>query len=233
MNQLTKFQQSILPSLVKNEGIRRIERQDISELNRSFFDEKGNMREMPYAELMQYGHDALCNLAHERAIYQFPTTELLNVLRGIIANKSCIEIGAGTGHIGRLLGIKMTDSYQQAKLHMAGLYDILQQPVIQYPKDVERLSYKKAIKQYRPDVVLACWVTHQYDARKHELGGNMEGIDADFIMSRVKEFVFVGNTEVHKNWQQPGFSKHVIMFPDGIVSRANRGRDFIAIFKKL
>lgn len=48
-------------------------------------------------------------------VYVLPTTELLNVLDDLTADyDKTIEIDADAGSIGRLLGIKMTDSHLQA-----------------------------------------------------------------------------------------------------------------------
>ncbi len=48
---------------------------------------------------------------YESPVYLLPTTELLDVLTADY--KNVIKIGAGTVSVGRLLGIKMTDSYLQ------------------------------------------------------------------------------------------------------------------------
>lgn len=58
--------------------------------------------------------DDVRSFKHEYPVYVLPTTELLDVLDDLIQDYDrVIEIGAGTGSIGRLLGIKMTDSYLQ------------------------------------------------------------------------------------------------------------------------
>jgi hypothetical protein len=232
-NRLTSSQASILANIVSRGHDGTSENLDLSELNAKFLDNKRNMRLLFASELHQFGFDKLRLFAHQEAIYQFPTIELISALKSEIGKMSCIEIGAGRGDIGRHLGITMTDSHQQKEPHFKKLYSELKQPTIKYPKDVEKLNYKDAIKKYRPEIVLACWVTHQYNLKRHESGGNETGIDSDWIMKRVKKLIFVGNTEVHKFWQIPGYSSYVIQFIPGIVSRAAMGDNFMVVYEKL
>lgn len=220
-------------SVLSGGGVSVLPNCDVSEIERHLIDENGFLRCVPAAELLSFGIVPLRYFAHKFGIYQFPTVELITLLSEIINGRKCLEIGAGRGDVGRLLKVKMTDSHQQAKPQYRLLYESLGQPPIKYPKDVERLNAKEAIKKYRPEVVLGCWVTHRYDPKKHEAGGNIDGIDSDFIIQRAKNFVFVGNSETHKFWQIPCHSEYRIYHSDGIISRAAHGQNFVAVFKKL
>lgn len=206
---------------------------DISELEKHFLNENGYMKCLPAEELLSYGFEKLRVFAHVHAIYQFPTIELLDVLSNMIGKNSCIEIGAGRGDIGRLLNIKMTDSHQQSKPQYKQHYEMINQPLIKYPKDVEKIGYKDAIKKYRPEIVLGCWVTHRYDPQRPEAKGNIEGIDTNFVTQRAKKFIFVGNSKIHENWTLPNYSQQHAYTFEGIVSRAAQGTNFVAVFEKI
>ncbi len=193
------------------------------------------MKLLSAKDLMQFGWEKLRVFAHHYAIYQFPTIELLELLKNVIGDDldNCIEIGAGRGDVGRLLGVKMTDSKQQDKKQYQEMYAKIKQPTIIYPSDVKGLNYKEAIKKHRPKTVLGCWVTHKYDPKHHSAGGNIEGIESDYIIKRAK-FVFVGNLETHKNWRIPEMCQYKTYFNEGIISRAaNHAANFVAVFTKL
>lgn len=204
---------------------------NISDIEDALIDENGYLRCLSAKELLSFGFDRLRLFMHVHAIYQMPTVELIEKIKNIIGDKTCIEIGAGHGDIGRHLNIKMTDSHQQLEPHITEFYKRIKQPIINYPSDVEKLDYKAAIEQYKPDIVLGCWVTHKYNPDLHHLGGNEAGMELSYILKHVKQFVFVGNHEVHKNWQ---FEKNIHCYDfhyiDGIVSRASTGRNFIGVF---
>ncbi len=235
MNKLTPYQNSLLDSMALNPNktvISNSNNVDLSDIFDALIDEKGNLRCLPSYDLLSFGFDRLRLFAHHKGIYQFPTLELLNVLTEIIGENTCVEIGAGRGDIGRNLGIKITDSHQQNDPQYRKLYEASGQPTIKYPFDVEKLAYKDAIKKYRPSYVLGCWITHRYDPKRHDAGGNVAGIDASFVVQRTKKFIFVGNTEIHKNWRIPEFSKQDIFTFDGIVSRTSKGQNFVMVLEK-
>ena len=134
----------------------------------------------------------------QRGLYCLPTTELIEWLRAEIGGKSAIEIGAGNGCIGRELGIPMTDSRMQEKPEIAALYGDLGQGVVQYGQDVDKMPANQAIAHYKPDVVIAAWVTHRYDKQHPGRGGNMWGVREDKIIDRVKKYIFIGNERTHR-----------------------------------
>ena len=87
---------------------------DSTAVRKAVLDEEGHIRELPASDWLQFPWDDVRLFMHEYPIYVLPTTELLDVLEDQTADyRKVIEIGAGTGSIGRLLGIKMTDSYMQ------------------------------------------------------------------------------------------------------------------------
>lgn len=99
-------------------------------------DEDGHIRELPASAWRKFEWDAVVKFMHNYPVYVLPTTELLDVLDDLMGDYKTIEIGAGAGCIGRLLGIKMTDSHLQADKMIQRYYAAQGQPVIKYPPDV-------------------------------------------------------------------------------------------------
>lgn len=175
---------------------------------------------------------------HERAlacqrhgIYSLPTVELVEFLRDAIDGRSAIEIGAGNGALAAALGIPATDSMMQNDPSVAAIYQVTGQPVVQYGPNVERLDAAAAIAHHRPQVVLASWVTHKYDERRHGAGGNMFGVVEEDVLADCETYLFVGNNYVHRGksiWTRP----HDKIEPDWVYSRAiNGSADFIAAWQ--
>ena len=104
---------------------------DTSAIRQAVLDEDGHIRELLAAEWGKFSWDEVRVFMHEYPVYVLPTTELLDVLDDLTCDYKTIEIGAGTGSIGRLLGIKMTDSYmQQDNEAVRKYYESLGQPII-------------------------------------------------------------------------------------------------------
>lgn len=137
----------------------------------------------------------LFGLTH--GLYALPTTELISAVKRMIDGRRAIEIGAGNGGYARALAIPATDNYQQVDPKFARLYQLAGHPTTNYGPHVEKLDATLAVAKYQPKVVLACWVTHLYDPRRHELGGNVIGVDEQAIMEAVDDYIFIGNTDIH------------------------------------
>lgn len=171
----------------------------------------------------------LC-VAH--GLYCLPTEELVGHLRGLIAGHSALEIGAGNGVLARALGIRATDSRMQELPQFQEHYRKLGQATVRYGKDVEKRDAVEAVDHYRPEVVVAAWVTHRYDPTRPEAGGNQYGIDEESIIDRCERYVLIGNEHVHRGksiWSRP----HDIIYPSWLKSRAVNGtRDFVAIWDR-
>lgn len=150
---------------------------------------------VPASELGNFTHDQLRLFAHYHAIYQFPTTELIGWLQQMIGGSKAIEVGAGNGCIGRALGIPITDNKMQEWDHIKAYYSALTQPVITYGKDIEGLDALSAVKKYKPDIVIACWVTQL--KKPHLEDGNMHGIDELELLKYVNQYILVGNINIH------------------------------------
>lgn len=164
-------------------------------------------------------------------IYSFPTVELVQWLREFIGGRSAIEIGAGHGALAAALGIPATDNHHQADDHLSvAYYRAHGQVPVTYGAHVEKLDGNAAVVKYRPQVVVACWVTHRYDPKRHAAGGNMFGVDESKVIQACEHYVLIGNAAVHKD--KPTWSlKHEILRPDWLYSRAINGTpEFIAVW---
>jgi hypothetical protein len=166
------------------------------------------------------------------AIYGLPTLELVDWLKDKIAGRTAIEIGAGHGALAAALGIPATDNRQQEDPQVAAYYSLTRQAVVKYGQNVEKLDAAAAVAKYKPQVVIASWVTHKYREDRQEAGGNQFGVVEEDIIAACDTYVLIGNTAVHKSksiWSLP----HTKFEPDWLFSRAHNGSpDFIAVWEK-
>ena len=163
------------------------------------FDADGVLIPQPASFWQRKRRDEKVRFGHNHGLYAFPTTELIAAVNQMIDGRRAIEIGAGNGGFARALAIPATDNHQQADPKFARLYQLAGHPTINYGPHVEKLDATLAVAKYQPKVVLACWVTHLYDPRRHELGGNVIGVDEQSIMEAVDDYIFIGNTDIHSN----------------------------------
>jgi hypothetical protein len=178
---------------------RELPRIDVEAMDRALLDDNKRVRLMPAAELLSYGIDALQAWMVQRARYQLPTTELIEWLRARIGGRSAIEIGAGMGDLGYHLGLHMTDSYAQTAF--APEYALMMaasgQAPTNPPADVEKIDAEAAVEKYKPEVVLASWVTQKHHAGDAE--GFEHGPEEIRIVRQVKSYIVVGNKGPHSS----------------------------------
>lgn len=194
-------------------------------------DQRGRLRILPAAYWAGVTPDERALVGHRHALYGFPTVELVEYLQGIIGGRKAIEIGAGSGVLADALGIIGTDNYQQAMPKYRRMIEATGQPVVRYGRNVARADAQQAVRIYRPDVVVACWVTHRYEPGRHWAGGNELGVDEAAVIDNCREYVFIGNEQVHAGkpiWSRP----HHIEYPRFVYSRAvNGSRDFVCTWR--
>lgn len=97
----------------------------------------------------------LMPLVQPRGIYCFYSRELVEALAGMIASRSCLEIGAGDGTLTRFLkdrGVQLTATDN----HGWG-------NAVSYPDWVVRLDAREALASYAPEVVICSWPPAQND----------------------------------------------------------------------
>lgn len=154
---------------------------------------------MPASFYRQFSTEEMMLFGHQNALYNIPTQELVNWLREGLTGQRAIEIGAGNGVLADALQIPATDNWMQTWPDIIAHYAMIRQPVIRYGEQVENLDAAEAIAKHKPDVVLACWVTHRYQAEQHQLGGNMFGVDEAALCDSCQTYIHVGNSATHAN----------------------------------
>lgn len=165
----------------------------------------------------QFSLDQIHLFMNQEALYVLPTEELIDFLDKEIGEADTIEVGAGRGIIGRELGIRTTDSYQQASdSDTRIMYELINCPTIRYPKFVEKIDAVSAARKYRPHTILGCFVTHKW--RGDTRSGNDLGIDMTKMFSYARRFILVGNKRVHGDNPLMKFPHREIDL-DGLITR--------------
>lgn len=171
--------------------------EDVKYLAQDILDDNGLLKPMPSAYYSTVPDAHLAMFGHMHGIYLFPTIELVDAVKQEIGNRKAIEIGSGTGCLGRALGIPMTDSHIQARSDIRELYDSIGQPPIKYPPDVLKMDAKEAIEHFKPECVVAAWVTQKW--RKGDKDGFIYGVNEWDIINKVDKYILIGNFRVHKD----------------------------------
>lgn len=170
---------------------------EVIELSKHLLNEEGRLLLLTAADYDQINPSHLRLFCHFYARYGLPTVELVEWLRERIGSRSAIEIGAGSGDLGYYLGIPMTDSRCQELPEIKAAYaqmGIAGQPVINYAKDVEKLEALEAVDKYKPEVVIASWVTHWSDK---DDGGFVCGVKESKLLDNVQEYILIGAKSIH------------------------------------
>jgi hypothetical protein len=210
---------------------RTLDIRGIRDLSPQLLDAEKRLRIMPAAFYETTTSDERMLFAVRQGLYGLPTQELVDFLKKRIAGRSAIEIGAGAGVLAEALGIRGTDNWQQNEPTIRAYYDALKQPTVPYHPSVEKLTAAEAVAKYKPQVVVACWVTHRYDPARHGAGGNQDGVHEESIIANCEEYIVVGNAKVHANksiWSLP-HERHEAPW---LYSRAGNGsKDFVAVWR--
>jgi hypothetical protein len=182
----------------------------------------GDLIAVPASVYKNMPHDDIRLWCHKNAIYGLPTVELISSIRQLLFGEA-LEIGAGDGVFGRELGIKSTDSYIQNSPEMRLYYAAVGQPIVNYGDNVEQISANDAVLKYKPDVVVASWVT-QYVSPDEPIGtaGCAAGVDEIEMLKHIKRYILFGNVKVHQDkkiFKLPNVKVTEIQSPD-FVSRA-------------
>jgi hypothetical protein len=130
-----------------------------------------------------------------KARYSFPTKELIDWLRGVIAGRTAIEIGAGNGDLGYHVGIRMTDNYSQQFPEVKLWYALQSVVPTEPPSDVEKLDAIAAVKKYQPQVVVGSFITEKW--YKGGATGNMFGPEEEDILAGTDCYIHIGNEVTH------------------------------------
>jgi hypothetical protein len=159
----------------------------------------GQIKLLPASAYDSFSRQGLRLWCHHQARYGLPTIELVAWLREKIAGRSAIEIGSGAGDLAHHLGIAATDNFMQQWPTVRAHYEMTGQPVIRYASFVEELDALVAVQRYRPDVVVASWVTEWIDPSlpAPPQGGNAWGVKEDEIVASGCVYILIGNIKVH------------------------------------
>jgi hypothetical protein len=169
-------------------------------LNSILLDKQGQMKLLPAAEWDTYYRPAVRLWCKNNARYGLPTQELVAWLKDKIGGRSAIEIGSGHADLAYHLGIPATDNKHQADSESQIFYALSGQPTIQYPEWVEKIDAVSAVNKYKPDVVIAQWVTNWLDPAKVDVkfgGGCMYGVKVEEILASGTTYILIGNENVH------------------------------------
>lgn len=192
-------------------------------------DDNGELRILPASFWAETTREERAAFGVRNGIYCFPTLELVEHLKGVIGDRTAIEVGAGSGVLGKALGIPATDNRMQEWPQVKGLYSALAQPVVAYGDHVEEMDAVQAVEHYKPDVVIAAWLTHRYSREHPERGGNIYGVDELALLRKAGEYVFIGNAHVHRGKPLWGRKPADYVEPPWVYSRAFNGTpDFVA-----
>lgn len=204
----------------------------VQDISSRLLDDHGRLRIRTARALARTTAEERMLFGVRQGIYSFPTVELCDFLRSRIEGKVAIEIGAGHGVLAEALSIPATDNRQQEDPELRAYYAEIGQPTVPYGQNVEKLDAVAAVKKYRPNVVIACWVTHRFDSDRPDAGGSMTGVDEASIIGSCDEYIFIGNEHVHAHkpiWEMP----HEKLTPKWLYSRAvNGSREFIATWRR-
>ena len=221
----------ILINAVLSGDVTVLDTTKICDLSSDLLDSSGQLRIVPAQFYANTTAEERALFGHRHGAYLLPTLELIEYLRKRIASRTAIEIGAGNGVVAKALGIPATDSLQQAEPSIVRSYLLAGQVPVKYGVNVEKLDAISAIRKYRPQVVLGCWVTHRYNPKQHGRGGNSDGIDELKLLSLCEEYIFIGAQLAHRSKPIMDLD-HVTETPQGLYSRAVRANtDFVAIWR--
>lgn len=204
---------------------------DVRDISDFLLDAHGNLQVVPASVLAATTPEERLLFGVRHGLYSLPTRELCDFLRDRIAGRRAIEVGAGHGVLASALGIPATDNRQQEEPALIAHYRSIGQPTVPYGDNVEKLDAAAAVRKYKPQVVVACWVTHRFDLSRPSAGGSTTGLDEEELIASCEEYILIGNEHVHAGksiWKAP----HDKLTPPWLYSRAVNGTpDFIAIWR--
>ncbi len=175
---------------------------DTTYLDRLLLDEKGRLKLFSAEEVLRVPNPQLRIWLQRTGRYSLPTMERIAFLKKAIGERSALEVAAGNGDLGSLLGIGMSDSYMQQQLVMQAYYASLGCAPTNPPPDVERLEAEAAIEKYRPEVVVASWLTQKYqdgDEGPPAIGSSIFGPDEAKIIGACRTYIHIGNQDTHRD----------------------------------
>ncbi|EMD0638896.1 hypothetical protein VPZ60_004312 [Salmonella enterica] len=200
------------------------------------FHDCGTLKAMPASFWAATSIPQRAMFGHKHGVYSFPTLEAVQFIRDAIAGREhqTIEIGAGMGQWSKALGIRATDSYLQRRPDIMKRYLDAGQPIAKYGPHVRRYEAMQAVREFRPTVVVAAWVTQRFRSDRFCIRGNVDGVDELRLLQYVDEYILIGNTGSHADKMilddlSNGTLSHRLqcLVTNHVYSRAQGGQDFI------
>lgn len=171
---------------------------DVAEMENVLLDDDGRVKEVSADVWNQFSQEHIVAFMIKHAIYVAPTTELLDTLDEIIGDRTCVEICAGMGYIGKGLDIEhITDSYIQQSKEIREIIEARGGVVTNPPTFVEKLEATEAVKKYRPHTVLCCYGTHK--STNIGSSGSDYGVDFGKVRKYCRRIIFVGSILTHRD----------------------------------
>jgi hypothetical protein len=204
-----------------------IQPRDIQFLEEMLINDRQLIEVLPYSRFANIDRDSIRLFLHKWGVYCLPTTELIEHIYGAIIHPA-IEIGCGTGALGRALGIPITDScLQRDNAQILAYYKSIGQPLIHYPKDVECLTAEQAIKKYKPKTVIGSYITHKWTGKGKT--GSVYGVVEGRILSAGIRYINIGNDDIH-------YEKPILKYPHSthnypwLITRSDPEKNYIKIW---
>jgi hypothetical protein len=184
----------------------------------SLITENGKLKVVPADVYRQFPQEALSYFCLLKGYYCLPTNELIEWLKDNMGPDP-VEICSGNGIIAKALGIPACENFHQDDPAVRYHYLKHGQPPVPYDyKYVKRREALSYVRKFQPDTVIAAFSTHKYDASKHDLGGNVYGVD-ELELLKHSRYIHIGNTLTHH--QKPIQAiPHQVFKPDWLFSRS-------------
>lgn len=167
---------------------------DISD---ELLDENGYIKLFSSSYYEKFSWSEIRLFCHNYAKYCLVTKELIDTLKIFIDGKKTIELGSGCGDLGHHLKIPMTDNKIQEEDEVKKIYKSMCQPIIKYPKEVEKLEALEALDKYKPEVAISAWTTTFGNPTIEKYGCNERGFKEFEILKKVKTYILIGSEEIH------------------------------------
>lgn len=208
----------------------QVDEEALAQLEREVLGPDGRQTPQPASVYAKHDITTRVGLCVKHGIYGLVTHELVEFIREQIAGRTAIEIGSGDGVLAAALGIPATDSRMQERADVRSTYEKLMQTPVRYGTQVEHLDGAQAVIKYRPQVIVASWLTHRWHPDEPTLGGNMYAPDELMLLANCQTLIFVGNSGAHSRHRLLR-KTHLYWEFDWLYSRAWRGKNFIGVWK--
>ena len=161
----------------------------------------GELQVLPYAFFVEnkITQQQISMFCLQYGVYNVPTVELCEWVRGKIGKRTSIEVGAGNGALGRYLKIPSTDSFLQSDNTVGQYYALIKQPPVRYGRNVEKIAANRAVERYKPQVVIAAWLTQVFKSDDEWRGGSVFGTNEGAIIDSVEMYIHIGHLNTHGN----------------------------------